>query len=519
MFLLPVPYDDELIYSTIARARVYYGIESHKVLLDNVFADRSIVPNVHFHSSLECISKIYPPILNLTETNLIYQHTLFPIFAPFISESKRLNALNLFKVKAKGKLHLMLGSASRVKLMKKLRYCPGCVDIQLKEQGENFWSKEWQVTGANVCIEHGELKDTLTINKSIPRQEYFPAIPKYLASKSQKPAKACEIIVTQQVLSLFKLHEQSSPTLAQWSLYYQKLKNNRGLNKGKFLDFEKLIHKINNFWGEKYLKELGLNVIDEQSCWAKNIFRKHRKSFSYLEHIIINGALLTESWCIQEVINQAKNLKVVKTNAATRSSDEKSNTEILIYRKKWATLVKKYGTKEARLNQGGGGFFMWLYRYDNNWLKKINKKNKRATPYINNRVDWKQRDSQLVKSLYKILYESESDLYTQKKTRNWYFKHFSMGSSIETNLNKLPLVTSFFKGYCESTKEFQIRRVTRAVINAANGGGKLQRWHILRSSGFDDNKIPEDVSKFLNWAIGNAKELIRFDLPPKIVDI
>lgn len=39
----PVPYSNELIYSTIARAGVYQGIVSPKQLLDEVYGNRKVV--------------------------------------------------------------------------------------------------------------------------------------------------------------------------------------------------------------------------------------------------------------------------------------------------------------------------------------------------------------------------------------------------------------------------------------------------------------------------------------------
>ena len=53
---LPAPHPNELIYSTVARAGVYFGLVSPKQLLDEVFADRKVIATLdlpsHPHNQL-----------------------------------------------------------------------------------------------------------------------------------------------------------------------------------------------------------------------------------------------------------------------------------------------------------------------------------------------------------------------------------------------------------------------------------------------------------------------------------
>ncbi|EFX2215017.1 transcriptional antiterminator, partial [Shigella flexneri] len=52
----PVPYSNELIYSTIARAGVYQGIVSPKQLLDEVYGNRKVVATLGLPSHLGVIA-------------------------------------------------------------------------------------------------------------------------------------------------------------------------------------------------------------------------------------------------------------------------------------------------------------------------------------------------------------------------------------------------------------------------------------------------------------------------------
>ncbi len=89
MLNFPVPYPEEIIYSTVARAGVHFGITSPKRLLDEAFGNRMVVATVDLPSHLETLSKHYPQPLGLTPEQLAYKHTLLPLYAPFVSEARR----------------------------------------------------------------------------------------------------------------------------------------------------------------------------------------------------------------------------------------------------------------------------------------------------------------------------------------------------------------------------------------------------------------------------------------------
>lgn len=148
MLGFPVPYPNELIYSLVARAGVHSGAISPKQLLDEVYGDRKVIATVDLPSHLAQISRQYPSVLNITTASLIYQHTLFPIYAPFIEERKRQAGMRWMANKSKGIMHLAFGiAASIVKQPKLLRYCPQCFGEQLAQYGERYWMRAWQVPG------------------------------------------------------------------------------------------------------------------------------------------------------------------------------------------------------------------------------------------------------------------------------------------------------------------------------------------------------------------------------------
>lgn len=83
MLNFPIPYEHELIYSTIARAGVRLALESPKQLLDEIFQNRKVIATVDLPCHLNAIAQHFSDH-QFTVQNIAYQHTLFPIYAPFV---------------------------------------------------------------------------------------------------------------------------------------------------------------------------------------------------------------------------------------------------------------------------------------------------------------------------------------------------------------------------------------------------------------------------------------------------
>lgn len=89
MWNFPTPLTDELIYSTIARAGLHHGIQSPKQLLDEVFQDRKVVATLDLPSHLNAIVHLLERTGRFSLIDLIYKHTMFGLYAPFVQESHR----------------------------------------------------------------------------------------------------------------------------------------------------------------------------------------------------------------------------------------------------------------------------------------------------------------------------------------------------------------------------------------------------------------------------------------------
>ncbi len=502
MNLLPLPYPGELLYSVIARAGVHWGILSPKELLLEVFQNKKIIATPDLPSHIAAIAGLYPLSLRIDQESLIYKHTLFPLYAPFVPEERRQACLKWLLGDSRGALHLALGlSASKVNVVSKFRYCPGCLKEQLANYGEYCWQRQWQVHGTDCCVKHGSLLESPIYFHDPHRHQFFAAAPDLCKIVEQVTPSPASLNVARQIRILLNIPAQTSPTFGQWTNYYHGLALRIGCNKGQYTDYLPLLGLVCQHWSASWLAEMGLAVDEQQSCWLRSIFRKHRKSFSYLQHIIVLDALLDTGWRIDSVIAHVKDSKPCTTSKKSTKKSAVSTMSRRQYRLKWLEAVSKLGAKVARHN-GYGDCYAWLYRHDTRWLLKANRRCKLAKYIDWQRIDWQGRDREVVKALVQIQKHSELDLWLPRMSRNWWLKQLGNSSSIEKNLHRLPLVVSFFARYAESTEDFQIRRLTRELIDQTDAAIGLKRCMLLRDASLSEERLRPLTRRFLGKVIG-----------------
>ena len=135
-------YENELVYSIIARQRKIMGYSKNKTFMNEVLAFPRKNPNVYF------MDKYTDKELNILPdiSIMLKENTLFGVFSALIPYEDREKAYHLL-LKQNGDyyryLHLPVGKPQ-------FKYCPCCV----KEQSEKYWNKTWFLPNLSVCPIH-----------------------------------------------------------------------------------------------------------------------------------------------------------------------------------------------------------------------------------------------------------------------------------------------------------------------------------------------------------------------------
>nr|MBF4359942.1 transposase [Vibrio anguillarum] len=216
--------------------------------------------------------------------------------------------------------------------------------------------------------------------------------------------------ISHVVEQLLQVEPQKSPTSHQWSCYYHDLVVLAGCNRGSNVKHDEVRERIHSFWSRGWLSDNQLTLTKRDTCWFRTILRKHRKSFSFMQHLIIQSSLLDRDISPSDILVNVKCYPKKQRNVHPVVLPKRINRD---KRTQWLKLLKECGCKHARLHRSQG-LYMWLYRHDYEWLMKINRRYEHPIIYENRRVDWPKRDRSLVRRLCQLRQECEQDDFSPR---------------------------------------------------------------------------------------------------------
>lgn len=142
-------YENELVYSLLARYYVRSGYMQYKHVSEDLFENHKIKPSIEFINKLTTCA--YDRLTReKTIQEIIMQHTMYPLYAAFLPvEIKKESFQKLCQMNRVYNDLLKIPLAERY-----LRYCPLCVEEHRKKYGETYWNREHQISGVHICYKH-----------------------------------------------------------------------------------------------------------------------------------------------------------------------------------------------------------------------------------------------------------------------------------------------------------------------------------------------------------------------------
>lgn len=498
MLNFPIPYPDELLYSTIARAGIRHGITSPKQLLDEIYDNRKVIATLDLPNHLRQVIRWLPEFYDVEA--IAYRHTLFPVYAPFIPEERRQRCLLWMAGQSQGAIHLAMGvAASIVKTPACIQYCPACLEEQRNVFGEYFWQRDWQVTGVEGCDKHGRLMNTRISRPQLERHRYYAASPDSCALLHQKPMHKRSLWILKQVKQLLSQGVASSPSYEQWSCYYHSLALQQGFVRGKNQVDHSAIHEVVLAkWSPDFLQHYGLlhsQVHGVEISWLTAMFRKHRKTFSYLQHLIVHEALL-ESWNISQVVDSVRQIPVRIGLARPNGPEPAERFAPTADQLEWMRLLKTHPPKAAR--NASPALYARLYRCNRSWLTELNACQQRRRPSDKKQiVDWQQRDQIYESRLRDIIQFLQANRSGPRHSRSFLLKKLGKAPTLEKKLHLLPKTKALLELYSEPIAQYQIRRLDNAHAKLRQEYEIPPSWRLLRSAGLSEDRLTDEAREYL----------------------
>lgn len=127
--------------------------------------------------------------------------------------------------------------------------------------------------------------------------------------------------------------------------------------------------------------------------------------------------------------------------------------------------------------------YIWLYRYDKDWLKAILPERVSKSP-VNSRVDWSRRDEelsfQIVQAVIYLLLLPGKPI---RITKSSIGRQIGEKAIIEKHLERLPKTRQILGELVDSQEQVQIRRLFWAAQEFAFQGENIAAWKIIRKAG------------------------------------
>ncbi|MDD9267874.1 TnsD family Tn7-like transposition protein [Paenibacillus sp. GCM10023248] len=455
----PTPYDEELLYSILSRYHVYSGNRSEYRSLYELFGSTTTKATIAFQSQLgSLVSKLIPFNCKISGEDLISKHTLFPLFQPFLDES-RVNQIKNNMINSSGTgLYSQIGlSQGGIALDYSLRYCTECLREEILTLGEAYWHRIHQVPGVYVCPSHYTvLMKTET-----------------------------------KLLNKFRLISPTADLLEQAStpLIY-------GMDEKTKLELQEL--------AKDALHLLQQNLMPKGKNYYKGVYTMllKLKGFTYAAGLL----------SLATVIQDFKNRYSETTLALLKS-------EVISHKEGWLIDFLRYGQIHPMRNilmmrylAGSVDSFLKLpenliplYQQNNHKRQAKQKSNKvnKIDDYLTEQI-WRGRDKRLNNEIQSVIQNWNDDLKPVMICISSIEKR--LGKRFSKALTKLPITNEYLSLILETREAFQIRRVKWAISKLKENDERVTVKKVQARASLSARrhfKISENVTKIIEELVRN----------------
>lgn len=296
---LPKPYDDELLYSVVARYFTHVG-GARGASVEQLFGKRGVRAQVDLPSSLGRFAENAAALWGFIAEEIAEKYTLLPFYTYYANDMLRMRAIEAIKSDSEMGLHSRLGiNTSRVKVPQFLRYCPECVSADFKRWGETYWRRTHQLPGVLVCTVHkGLLASSAVPYRPIALWDFIDASkatrsPDVSSAKmsNRMLANACTIATRCVDILLQKESRWSSEDRKG---QYRTAAMNAGFLGGRFQADSKILNQAQlegsfvDFFGQGLLTAIGCDVhAGSDTNWFRQIFRTRNRNCHPVQHALL----------------------------------------------------------------------------------------------------------------------------------------------------------------------------------------------------------------------------------------
>ncbi|WP_136525491.1 TnsD family Tn7-like transposition protein [Geomonas ferrireducens] len=289
---LPEPYEDELLFSVVARHLAYRGSRNTINIISSLFG-RKWEHNVGLPRGLSIVAEQTWPLWQMTGRDIAIGLTMYPFYVAFLppDEKDRVMEAILYRSRSEPVMYLT------TLMPKTLRICLKCRAEDLQSKQETYWRRSHQIKGIVLCPMHGEE----LVNSGVQRDHKLghftdatdainavgePTLQLNFQERKQAWALArrCQMILNGR---LEKQWGGATPSL------YKKIAIEKGFFQDRSSDLEKFVKAFQKMYSIQLMATTELPQTSPTALWLKRILNPHQPYvFQPIAHAVLQEFLL-----------------------------------------------------------------------------------------------------------------------------------------------------------------------------------------------------------------------------------
>lgn len=291
---LPLPYEDELLYSNIGRYMELLAVNKPTAVIRALFG-RFVFPSADLVCSLDELARQTYDSWGLSSKEIADRYTPLPYYASYASDRARAQVYAAIASGGETRATPFLGQTkSRVVGPVKFRFCVQCAREDIANYGETYWHRSFQLPGVVVCPKHRRsLRESSFHTKpqsSIGWYTGNSAITALIDDDTEKNALwNGNLSLLEVAIRSIDLLGGTTKSFSAMDAHYLSLAQAVGVTRPSgIVDSDVLSREMRAMYGEDFLKATGLFDSEAKTLkWPKDMMRRHGASFQPLQHILL----------------------------------------------------------------------------------------------------------------------------------------------------------------------------------------------------------------------------------------
>lgn len=274
---------DEIPYSWLVTYCQLSGLPSTKTLLEQL--------NIA-HYQLASQFPGYVPLISeesqLSARKVIHEHTILPVFKPFLHPKTYSSALSNIAKGSASNLHTRMSLvANRVNSGSVLRACPTCIECDCNEVGRAWWHVQHQLPGGSVCLAHS----VPLFEVNLRRRALI--LPSEITPQRDGVLQNVDIQLSGLVHDVWRRNKSLFSYQQITTRYRHRLVEAGFASHIDAIRQDKLRHALRAYWATSASPGVQQLLLD--NSYPESLFRAKRAQFHPLKHLLLIG-LLWHSW-------------------------------------------------------------------------------------------------------------------------------------------------------------------------------------------------------------------------------